>query len=201
MDRQRSERRDRRDKVAARKSTVGLETTDDEKGSLGLELDVLTKASGLGGSKEGHHHGSDLQLSSLNLQERNRTEEHEGTEARECFDAKTPSDGEDEEKPREVAEEKREPEREEESRGQRSDKNGAQSYKLPSKGAALKMAADGNERGVQLRVLMEKQRRQQKDEKHHGRKAQATKVGRAWRGGGGKGKTSDKALINTSEQF
>ncbi|MCO5610081.1 hypothetical protein L7F22_064316 [Adiantum nelumboides] len=191
---QRGERREKRDKLVSRKVKAGLELTNRDKSDLGLELDVLTKASGLGGNSKGQN-VLDTHLTSLNIAQNDDKDMEEGRR------------GEHEEAELERHESAEFAERLEEV-GQEDDfvdERGAlikmRKDKIPSKGAALKMAADGDERGVQLRLLSESQRRQRRDEKHHGKKAQATKVGRQWRGGGGKGKTSDRALINNSVQF
>ena len=73
---------------------------------------------------------------------------------------------------------------------------------LPSKGAAAKAAAEGDDRGLKERVAAERQRRASKEAKHHGRKAHAGKTGRPWApGSGGKAKTSDKALVFNSMHF
>jgi RIO kinase 2 len=73
---------------------------------------------------------------------------------------------------------------------------------LPSKGAALKAAKDGDDRGIKERIAAERTRKSAKEAKHHGKKAHAGKAGRAWTAGaGGKSKTSDKALVFNSMHF
>lgn len=73
---------------------------------------------------------------------------------------------------------------------------------IPSKRAALKAAADGDERGIKDRIAAERQIKSAKEAKHHGKKAHAGKTGRAWApGAGGKAKTSDKALVFNSLHF
>jgi len=73
---------------------------------------------------------------------------------------------------------------------------------LPSKGAAAKAAAEGDDRGIKDRIAAERQRKAAKESKHHGKKAHSGKAGRTWApGSGGKAKTSDKALVFNSLHF
>lgn len=55
---------------------------------------------------------------------------------------------------------------------------------------------------VESRVAVERKHRSRQDAKHHGKKSQSGKAGRAYASGGGsKAKTSDKALLDNSLQF
>jgi hypothetical protein len=55
---------------------------------------------------------------------------------------------------------------------------------------------------VDSRIAVERKHRTRQDAKHHGKKSQSGKAGRAYASGGGsKAKTGDKALLDNSMQF
>ncbi|KAN0064021.1 Serine/threonine-protein kinase rio2 [Thecaphora frezii] len=167
-------------------------------------LDILAKASGYGKStkqeQELESYMSQLRLQAVGDWERvqlksddDDDEDDDDKEDDEDDDSAQASDGESQSEDGESnagsqdADERRRP---------RPKKT---STSRPSRGAAKKAAADGDDRLLAQIVASDRARAARKAEKHNGRRAQAGKAGRAH--AGGKAKTSKSRMVKDSSVF
>lgn len=177
-----------------------IPSEEDEK--LGLELDVLAEASGLGSSLK-QMTALEQYMNTLRMQQEAGQDEDED-------DSDEPEEVDNGEEVRGVDGEEKEidtrlqngtllPPSVIEPIGHR---HGRQIRRNKEPGAVTKPSSHDNERTIKDQIALERQRKSNKEAKHHGKKAHAGKIGRAWvAGAGGKAKMSDKALVHDSLHF
>lgn len=160
---------------------------------LGLELDVLGEASGLGSDDKTVSH-LDQYMFALKTNagaddsDQSQSDDDEGDDASTDEDRKRLDDGT-----------LLPPSKIEPITGRGLARQSRRRKEKGSQGRANQRASESS--NVQDRVAVERQHRSRVEAKHHGKKSQAGKPGRAWATMGSKAKSSEKALLENSLQF
>lgn len=195
----RAKRRTRR----ARDVQEGEYIPSEEDEKLGLELDVLAEASGLGSSQK-QMTALEQYMNTLRMQEgADQGKEEEEKDSEGVEEEEEANDSEVDDKEAEIDSRLQDgtllPPSVIEPIGRR---HGRQSRRNKEPSAFTKPLLLDSEHTIKDQIASERQRKSNKEAKHHGKKAHAGKAGRAWvAGAGGKAKTSEKALVHDSLHF
>ncbi|KDN39679.1 hypothetical protein K437DRAFT_258950 [Tilletiaria anomala UBC 951] len=174
----------------------GIEDERDPELGEVLELDALVKASGFGAGgrleRDLEEHMRQLRLAGKATVSESDEEDDDDDDGDD--DEEEGSDSEDGEHEGELSEGESLDEDGSHSASENDSKPRRRPAVLPSRGAAEKAAAEGDQRLIAMRVAAERARKTLKAEKHHGKKAHAGKTGRAHPGGKAKSDVVKNAM-------